>query len=107
MLQAWQPFVWVILCATLPSLERCRQSSSIRNVLAECQTSVDMKGLVIWARDGEPSILVYETFGAIFECIDCRIGPPVGVVSILIVVAASRIKCMAELMASNGTKGSV
>jgi hypothetical protein len=106
-LETREILVGLLVRATLPGLVGGRQSASIREVFTQCETAVDVERLVVWARHSEFRILVYEALGTFFERVDCGVRPPVCVVSVLVVVSASRIESVAELMTSNRPKRAV
>lgn len=76
----------------LPSVERGSQTTSVGDVLAQCQPSVHMKDLAVRTSNVKVRILVNKALSSFFECIDGLIVPPVSIVSSLIVVSTGGIE---------------
>jgi hypothetical protein len=92
--EAGQVLVRGFCSALLPRCKCGGYASGISDVLAKSQLAVDVQWLVIWSWDGVLGVLVYETFCAFFEAFNSAVGPPVGVVPVLIIVTAGRIEGM-------------
>ena len=103
-LEAGEVLVRFLVRLALPRLVGCRQPPSVGDVLAQRETAVDVQGLVVRPRDAELRVLVYEALCTFFEGGDGAVGPPVGVVPVLVVVAACGVECVAELVARDGAK---
>ncbi len=56
-LQARQKFCRVIFLSLFPGAERCAQAAGIRDVLAKCESTVDVERFVVRAGDGEVRVL--------------------------------------------------
>lgn len=91
-LQAREEFGRVRLFALFPGAEGRGDAAGVGDVLAECEMAVDGEGFVVGARDGEVGVLLDEAVGFLLEGVDGGIVPPVGVVAVLIVVAAGGVE---------------
>jgi len=99
--------VRLLLCTKRPSLEGGRETTCVGDVLAKSQPTVDVKGLLVRPGNSVVGVLIYKALGALLEGLDCRIAPPVGVISVLIIVATRRVEGVRELVASNGAKSAI
>lgn len=106
-LKTWKILVGLLVSTELPSLIRSRKTTSIRNILSQCQTSVNVKRLVVDAGYSEVGVLLDETISPLTKRFDSRIRPPIRVVAVLVVMAACRVKGVAELVSSDGAERTV
>ena len=75
----------------LRTLKRC-------NKYTKCLFSIDMLPV-----DSKVGILLFETFGALFEALDGVITPPLPQVPIAIVESTVVVETVNQFMANNGT----
>lgn len=74
-------------------MERGSQTTGVGNVLAQRQTTIDMEDLIARAFDRKVGVLVDEALGSILKGADRALVPPVRVVTDLVIMPTSRIKC--------------
>ena len=67
--------------------------SCVGNVLAQCQTAIDVEGFRIGSGDCEFGVLVDEALGAFLKCCYCFLVPPIGEVASFVVVSTSGVEC--------------
>jgi hypothetical protein len=82
----------------LPCLERSGETSCVGDVFTEGEPAVDMEWLIVWSGHGEVGVLVDKAVGLLFKSVHGGVGPPVGVIPILIIVPSSRIEGVGELL---------
>lgn len=90
--QTWKVFVWSFCLTLLPCCKRGSDTTCVGNILSQCETTVDMDGVAIWAFNGIVMVLIDETVCFLLECFHGTVGPPIRVVSILIVMPARGVK---------------
>ena len=92
LLQPRQELRGLFLFNFFPGMKSCAQAPSIRNILAQSKSAVDVEGVALRGQDAEVGILVHEAFSFEFESVDGGRVPPVGVVAGFVVVAAAGIE---------------
>ena len=105
--EAWKILVRHGLLALFPRRKRGSNTTGIRNILAKGEPSVYMERLAVVALDCEFGIFIDEAFGAFLKRGHGSIGPPVGIVAILVEMTARIIKGVTQLVARNGAEGAV
>lgn len=93
--------------ARLPRRESRAHAPGIGNVLAERELPIDVQGLVARAVDGEVRILAHEALGSLLKGFDRPVRPPVRVVPILVVVPASGVEGVRQLVSGHGAEGAI
>lgn len=81
-------------------MERGSQTTGVGNVLAQRQTTIDMEDLTTRAFDSKVGVLVDEALGSLLKGADCALVPPVRVVTGLVIMPTSRIKCCKLLVST-------
>lgn len=77
-----------------PGVKRSAQSTGIGNIFAKGQSTVDVKLLALGIEDREIGVLIHETLRLLLESIDGLVIPPVGVVSILVIMTSVGVECL-------------
>ena len=88
--------------ARLPCCEGCADAPCVGDVFAERELAVDVQGFLARSFDCEIRVLVDKTFCAGLEGRDGGVRPPVGIIAVLIVMAACRIKSMRQFVPGHG-----
>lgn len=105
--EAWKILVRHGLLALFPRRKGGSNTAGIGNILAQGEPSIYMERLAVVALDCEFRIFVDEAFSAFLKLGHSRIGPPVGIVTILVEMTARVIKGVTQFVARNGTEGTV
>jgi hypothetical protein len=93
--------------AALPRRKRRAHAPCVGDVLAERELAVDVQRLSPRALDGEFRVLLHEALRARLERRHGPVRPPVGVVAVLVVMAAGGVEGVRQLVAGHGPEGPV
>jgi hypothetical protein len=106
-IQTREVLIGFLVGANFPCLKRGRETACIGDILAKREPAIDVKGFVIRSRDAEVRVLLDEALSVGFECRNGLVGPPVGVIAVLIVVATGTVEGVGEFVAGDAAEGAV
>ena len=87
--QSGQNSIRRCLVSLLPCMVRGPDTSCIGNVLAQCQTAIDVERFRIGPGDCEFGVLIDEALGTFLKCCYCFLIPPIGEVASFVVMSTS------------------
>lgn len=88
-------------CAPLPGRKRRRHAAGVGDVFTQRELPVDVEGFAVAPLDGEVVVLRHKTPRPALEPGHGRVGPPVRVVAVLVVVPAGRVEGVGEFVAAD------